>query len=157
MKTFISGFLVGAVVVAVAIWFIMPGLMLNVLPSKYDFPTTMEKIEDEIYNQGWDIQRVYDMQECLNNNDFPGMTPIQILSICKPSHANEILQDDRNKKVTAIMPCRIGVYEDSNGQVWISSMNMGLLGKMFGGVIKEVISHSAVEEKKILAPVLQEK
>jgi len=36
------------------------------------------------------------------------------------------------------MPLSIGVYEDGKGQVYISQLDVGLMGMMFGGTIAEV-------------------
>ena len=66
------------------------------------------------------------------------------------------MKDDTDKKVTAIMPCRIGVYETVDGRVFISEMNMGLMSKMFGGTIAEVMGGVAEEEKEMLRDIVQE-
>jgi uncharacterized protein (DUF302 family) len=81
---------------------------------------------------------------------------VTILSICQPEHAYRILQDDANKKVTAVMPCRIGVYEAKDGQVHIAELNVGLVGRMFGGTIADVMAKVASEERQILAAVTDE-
>ena len=77
------------------------------------------------------------------------------MSLCQADHAYNILKNDIDKKVTAIMPCRIGVYEDKDGKVFVSGMNMGLMSKMFGGNIAKVMSGVAEEEHRILKDVIK--
>jgi uncharacterized protein (DUF302 family) len=84
------------------------------------------------------------------------MTPMKILSLCKPVYAYDILKNDNDKRVSAIMPCRIGVYQSENGKVFIAGMNMGLMSKMFGGNIAKVMSGVAEDEHNILKSVIKE-
>ena len=55
--------------------------------------------------------------------------------MCNPLYASRILSDDDDKRVTAFMPLGIGVYEDGDGKVYVSELNVALLGMMFGGTI----------------------
>jgi uncharacterized protein (DUF302 family) len=57
------------------------------------------------------------------------------VNVCNARYAAEILVEDGNRGVTAFMPLAIGVYEDKHGQVYVSQLNVGLLGMMFGGTI----------------------
>jgi hypothetical protein len=53
-----------------------------------------------------------------------------------------------------MMPCGIAVWEDDEGGVWISRMNTGLMGKIFGGTIARVMGGMvARDESKITAGV----
>jgi hypothetical protein len=39
-----------------------------------------------------------------------------------------------------MMPCTIAVYEKANGSVALGTLNAGLLGRLFGGVVAEVMA-----------------
>ena len=53
------------------------------------------------------------------------------------------------------MPCAISVWEGANGEVHVSKMNTGLMGKLFGGNIARIMGgRVAKDEKAILAPVV---
>jgi hypothetical protein len=79
---------------------------------------------------------------------------IQVVELCKASYAQDILST--NPEVSTLMPCAWGVYKDESGRVMISGMNMGLMGRLFGGNIARVISGQvAVDESAILAHVIQ--
>jgi len=45
------------------------------------------------------------------------------------------------------MPCTISVYEKADGKIYIAHMNAGLMGKVFGGVISEVMSGPVTEQQ----------
>jgi uncharacterized protein (DUF302 family) len=61
-----------------------------------------------------------------------------------------MLTPDESKYVGAMMPCSIAVYEYSDGTTYVSSMNMGLMGTMFGGEIGGILDRVAEEDAIIL-------
>lgn len=70
---------------------------------------------------------------------FVNLERTSSVNICNPRYASRILVEDKDRGVTAFMPLGIGVYEDKKGQVFVSKLNIGLLGKMFGGTISKVM------------------
>lgn len=70
---------------------------------------------------------------------FVNLERTSSVNICNPRYASRILAEDKDRGVTAFMPLGIGVYEDKKGQVFVSKLNIGLLGKMFGGTISKVM------------------
>jgi uncharacterized protein (DUF302 family) len=46
------------------------------------------------------------------------------------------------------MPCTISVYEKSDGKAYIGSMNAGLLGKMFGGTVAEIMGEKVADDQQ---------
>lgn len=150
------GFVCGMVLMGIVMWTVMPNMMLNIHKSRLSFEETVSAINKSALERGWKVPKIYDIQKSLMEAGHKDMTKIKILSICQPTHAYNILKDDENKKVTAIMPCRIGVYESQDGQVYVSEMNIGLMSKMFGGTIEEVMGGVAEEEKEMLKGIIQE-
>ena len=153
---FVAGLVIGLIVMGVAVWTLMPGMMITVHESKLGFEETVSAINESAIERGWTVPKIYDIQASLKKAGHEDMTRVKILSICQPDHAYSILKDDTNKKVTAIMPCRIGVYETADGRVFISEMNIGLMSKMFGGTIAEVMGGVAEEEKEMLRDIVKE-
>ena len=79
--------------------------------------------------------------------------PIRIVELCRADYAHDVLA--ANPEVSTLMPCAFGVYKGSDGKVYISGMNTGLMGTMFGGRIAEVMGTKvARDEKKILETVI---
>jgi hypothetical protein len=51
------------------------------------------------------------------------------------------------------MPLELGVYEDKKGQVFVSQLNVGLLGKMFGGTISDVMGLAGKDLSEVVESV----
>ncbi len=47
-----------------------------------------------------------------------------------------------------MMPCKIAVYEKADGSVALGTMNAGLLGRLFGGVVSEVMAGPVAREQR---------
>ena len=48
------------------------------------------------------------------------------------------------------MPKSFGIYEKSDGRVYISTMNGAVMGKLFGGEFERIIEESSVEVEDIM-------
>jgi hypothetical protein len=51
------------------------------------------------------------------------------------------------------MPLAIGLYEDKKGQVFVSQLNVGLLGMMFGGTIAKVMNMAGKDIKEVVGAI----
>lgn len=155
LLNFVFGLLAGVAATAVAMFKLMPKLMLEVHQSQLGFEETVSAIETAAKSRGWKVPKIYDIQKTLQESGHADMSRVKILSICQPHHAYNVLLDDNDKFVTAIMPCRVAVYEDKQGIIKIAEMNMGLMSQFFGPKIKEIIgNHVAVEEKAMLQGIV---
>lgn len=151
---FLIGLIIGGVIAAVTFWLAMPGMMLHVSQSRMSFDDTVAEIASRAVAAGWQVPKIYDLQNSLINAGKTDMTRLKVVSLCQPDHAYAILSDDANKAVSAMMPCRVGVYETADGSVRIAQMNVGLMSKMFGGTIQEVMGKVSEEEKAILENIV---
>lgn len=122
--------------------------------SKYDFDETIEKLKAEAEQKTWKVVAVHDLQNTLANNGYD-VLPVKVFSVCHPKHSSKILEKDDERLVSSLMPCRVSVYEKSDGKVYISRMNTGVLAKSFGGIIEEVMEASTTEIEEILRPLLK--
>ncbi|HDL02198.1 MAG TPA: DUF302 domain-containing protein [candidate division Zixibacteria bacterium] len=148
-------FLFGAIFMAVFVWWVMPKIMVTKHLSKLPFDETVDYLSQEFTQNRWQVPKVYDIQNSLQKAGHSEMGRLKIISTCHPDHANEILSDESCKFVSAMMPCRISVYENAKGDVTIAQMNVSVMSKMFGGLIQRVMSDVAKEEKKIVQKILQ--
>jgi uncharacterized protein (DUF302 family) len=158
MKTstaLVTGLLAGMVMTGAATWVLMPKLMINTHESRLGFDETVAALQTAATDKKWVVPKIYDLQASLKKAGYADMTRLSILSLCQPEYAYNILKNDADKRVTAVMPCRIGVYETQDGKVMISGMNMGLMSKMFGGNIAKVMGGVATEEAEMLANIVK--
>ena len=122
--------------------------------SKYGFDETVEILKSETEKKTWKVIAIHDLQNTLANNGYD-VLPVKVFSVCHPKHSSKILDKDDERLVSSLMPCRVSVYEKSDGKVYISRMNTGVLAKSFGGVIEEVMQASTQEIEEILGPLLK--
>lgn len=152
--TFVVGVIVGGVIAAATFWLAMPNMMLHVSTSLMPFEQTVTTIESNAVAAGWQVPKIYNLQESLLKAGKGDIKQLKVVSLCQPEHAYNILSDDANKAVSAMMPCRIGVFEMQDGSVRIAQVNMGMMAKMFGGKIQEVMGEVSKEEAEILGNII---
>ena len=149
-----GGLILGCITTAAVGWAAMPGMMIVSQPSRLDFDQTVARLQEEIAAQGWTSPQTMDMQASLakHGQDLPHR--VKVIKLCHPQYASDVLTTDRY--VSCLMPCSIAVWESDEGEVFVSKMNTGLMGKMFGGNIAAVMGTKvAKDEKSILSSVLQ--
>jgi uncharacterized protein (DUF302 family) len=147
---------VGMILMGLIVWKVMPRMMLIRHKSSKNFDETVAVIGDAVKKkQDWKMLLFNDYQKSIKEGGYGEMNRIGSIAICNPRYASRILADDGNKKVTAFMPIEMGIYEDKSGQVYLSELNVGLMGKMFGGTIAEVMSGAGKDIKDIIAAVAQ--
>lgn len=154
MGKFITGIITGMILMGVAVWFTMPSLMLIEHKSPLNYDETIAALEASIAKkEHWKVPLTSDFQKTIQDAGHGPIDHVGAVAVCNPLYASRILANDKNRKVTAFMPLGIGVYEDSTGQVYISELNVGLMGMMFGGTIAEVMSDAGKDVKAIIHSV----
>ncbi|MDA3910170.1 MAG: DUF302 domain-containing protein [Bacteroidales bacterium] len=121
--------------------------------SKYNFAETVEMLIAKIEKEDWKVSTVHNLQESLEKNGTE-VLPIKVFALCNPKHSSKILLKDDERIVSSLMPCRVSVYEKSNGKTYISRMNTGILAKSLGGVVEEVMVASSKDVEEILSPLI---
>lgn len=149
-----GGVVVGILACAIGMFTMMPSMMLSVHESRFGtVEETCAALEKAIEDGGWVSPATRNMTKSMAKHgvEFPG--EVRIVELCKAEYADQVLQS--NPEVLTLMPCAWGVYEGADGKVYISGMNMGLMGKMFGGTIAEVMGgFVAKDEQAMLASVV---
>jgi uncharacterized protein (DUF302 family) len=150
----ILGVVVGVIVAGLGVKMMMPSMMLTTHQSKYDtVEATAEALQVSIENNGWSSPGIRNMNQSMEKQGVTYDRPVRLVEACNAKHAKSVLQT--NPEVSTMMPCAFGVYE-KDGKVYITGMNMGLMGKMFGGNIAKVMGEEvAADEKKILETVIK--
>ena len=143
---------VGMVVMGSAIWVLMPSMMLVVHESPLGYAETVTALNAAIDSMpDWKAPETYDFQRNIDDAGHGPIEKVGSIALCNPLYASHILAEDDNKKVTAFMPLGIGVYEDEDGSVYISELNVALLGMMFGGTIAEVMADAGNDIGEVIA------
>ena len=111
---------------------------------------TVQTIVANATNHGWKVSKIYDFREALARPAKPKLAPIQVVELCQPDYAHELLKSGKNRFVATMMPCAVAVYEKEDGKVYVASMNVGLMGRLFGGEIRTIMGRVAQDDKEIL-------
>jgi len=157
VRPFILGVLAGFILMSICVWFIMPKMMINVYESRYDYDKTVSSVEEAVTNFGvWKTPITFDIRQNILNAGFDQMTQVKIVSLCQPVYAQKILSADKDKVVSSMMPLGISIYEANDGKVFIAQMNIGLMSKMFGGTISEVMSGASNDISRMLDGIVEE-
>jgi uncharacterized protein (DUF302 family) len=116
----------------------MPSLMLIKQKSNRSYDDTIAILSETLKKkQDWRVLTINDYQK--STAAFGAMERVGSMNVCNPRHAVKILADAANRGVTAFMPMAIGVFEYKKGQVFVSQLNVGLLGMMLVGTIADVM------------------
>ena len=144
--------LVGMLLMGIIVWLTLPSLMLVKHKSNLSYGDTVAALSEALeQKQDWRVLTVNDYQK--STADFGAMERVGSLNICNPRYASQILANDADRGVTAFMPLALGVYEDKQGQVFISQLNVGLLGMMFGGTIADVMGMAGNDLNEVASSV----
>ena len=147
-----GGVIVGMLLMGLIVWFTMPSLMLITHKSSRGYDDTVVALGEALRKkQDWRVLTVNDYQK--TTAAFGAMERVGSMNICNPRYASKILARDADRGVTAFMPLALGVYEDKKGQVYVSQLNVGLLGMMFGGTIAEVMGMAGKDLNEVVASV----
>jgi uncharacterized protein (DUF302 family) len=123
--------------------------------SRYDFTTTVEKLTTAVSDYGWKMPASHDLQNTIRNFGKE-ILPVKVLEICQPKHSSRLLELDNERIASMFMPCRISIYEKTDGKVYISRLNAPALAKSFGGIIEEVMTEAAAEMEEMMIPLIAE-
>lgn len=149
---FLTGLLAGIVLTLLLIVLVAPKMMFNVTQSNYNFEETASMMEQSIKDNKWSMPYQYDLQATMAKHGFT-VKPVKVYSICKPDIAVRILENDGNRHVAAMMPCRVAIYEKSDGRTYVARMNAGLLSKLLGSNVKAVMGEAGQDSEKIVEPL----
>jgi len=151
---FITGLLVGAVMAVMILKNIVPKLMVLENKSKYGFDETLQQMQSAVDSLGWKTPHVHNLQATMTKFNYD-VNKVTVMEVCKPDIAHMILSRDKERMVSALMPCRISIYEKSDGQVYVSRLNSLKMGGLFSGIIKQAMNEAGEESEHIVQSVVQ--
>ncbi len=128
--------------------------LVLVAESTKSFPETLKTFKEEVSKGGWSIPNVKNMAGLLSEHGFT-LHPIVILDVCSGKYSARILSKDEYRPFSAFMPCRVSIYQTSDGKVFITRMNTGAFVKMMPPEVAEVMSVADEEIAKIIAKTVR--
>lgn len=151
MKNIIGGFVLGAVFLGVVAWNMAGGLMFVERASPFGMDETIARIQHNILNSGtgWTLSGLRNPGRAVQM-DGGNVLPVVMVEACSTRYSGPILKDDSIRFLSILMPCKIAVYKKNDGKVYIGNMNAGLMGKMFGPLVGEIMGKVAQDQEKFI-------
>jgi uncharacterized protein (DUF302 family) len=149
------GLLLGIVLTALVGTYLAPSMMIDENLSSYSFDETIERIETAAEENGWKVPAVHIISNSVASGGYE-VAPVAVIELCKVDLAGQILSEDESRVVSSMMPCRVSIYETSNGDVVVSRMNTALVSKLFGGNIQSLMATATAETEVILNSVISD-
>ena len=149
------GIISGALIMGIIIYRTSPGMMLKEKECRYGFDESVAELESSIREHGWTIPAIHDLQASLKKFGHD-VRKVKVFEICNPDHAVKILKGNEERIVSAMMPCRIAVYEKEDGKIFASYMNSSLMAGAMGGTVDEVMTEATKELMEILEAIVEE-
>ncbi len=155
MLKLLGGFVGGILFTAIAGYLMMPSLMFNETVSPFGMEETIARIQHnidgnpELKEKGWSLSGLRNPAKAVQT-DGGNVLPVMMIEACSTKYSAPILKEDTVRFLSILMPCKISVYKKNDGKVYIGTMNAGLMGRMFGPLVGDVMGQVAQDQKKFL-------
>jgi uncharacterized protein (DUF302 family) len=147
----IIGLIVGVFITGITVNLAAPRLLIKEVHSPYDFEKTVRIITERItMTDRWHVVEVYDENAEVTAHGGEAIGRMAIIKYCSGFYASAMLKADDRKRLAAMMPKGIAVYENSRGEVMIAMSNGLIMGKLFGGEIARIIEQVSREVEQIM-------
>ncbi len=148
----VFGLLAGIIFTGIAINLSAGQMMIKEIKSPYDYQKTVDLIVQRVNSTpGWHVVTVYDMNKEVVEHGGKPIGKYSIIKYCSGKYASQMLMADDRKGMGAMMPKAFAVYEKSDGQVYLSTSNGAVMGKLFGGETETLIEKVSLEVENMLS------
>lgn len=150
LKTLLS-FVGGVAFTGILAWNMAGDLMFTERVSPFGMEETVARIQHNIQanKNGWALSGLRNPARAVQA-DGGNVLPVMMVEACSTKYSKPILLDDKQRILSILMPCKITVYKKNDGKVYIGTMNAGLMGKMFGPMVGEVMGEVAKDQIQFL-------
>lgn len=114
---------------------------------------TIKVFREEVAAGGWSILNATNMAGILSEKGYT-ISPVMIFDVCSGKYSANILAKDENRFVTPLMPCRISIYQTSQGKVIIARLNAKSMALMFSPELAETMTRSGGEIEVIIVKTI---
>jgi uncharacterized protein (DUF302 family) len=153
MLKVIGGFIAGIVSVLVVAGTMMGSFMFREIESPFTVEETAARIQANIQakkDKGWSLSGLRDPIKPLQAAGENAL-PVLLIEACSTRYSGPMLKDDKTRILSILMPCTITVYKKNDGKTYVGLMNAGLLGRMFGSKVGEIMAEVAADQASFIA------
>jgi uncharacterized protein (DUF302 family) len=147
----VLGLALGLVLALAAAWNMAGSLMFEEQISPFPMEETVARIQQNIEarGNGWALIGLRYPAKPLEADGMHAL-PVMLIEACSSKYSGPILQDDKVRFLSLLMPCKIGVYKKNDGKVYIGIMNAGLIGKLFGSMVGGIMANVVKDQESFL-------
>jgi uncharacterized protein (DUF302 family) len=151
MWKILGGVVLGFLLTMGLAYSMMSRLMFTETESPFGLEETVARIQHNIQKtgNGWELSGLRNPSRAVQR-DGGNVLPVMMIEACSTQYSKPILKDDTVRFLSILMPCKISVYKKNDGKIYIANMNAGLMGKMFGPLVGDVMGQVAEDQKKFL-------
>ncbi|MBS3965803.1 MAG: DUF302 domain-containing protein [Truepera sp.] len=114
---------------------------------------TVEVFQEEVRAAGWSMLHVHNISGILSARGFT-LDPVLIFEPCSGRFTAALMGNDETRYVASMIPCRVAIYQTSDGRVIISRMNIAMFAAMMEPRVAEVMLSANEEMEAIIAKTL---
>jgi uncharacterized protein (DUF302 family) len=151
MLKIVASFVAGIALTGIMAWNMAAGMMFNERVSPFGMEETVARIQHNIQatGNGWTLSGLRNPARAVQA-DGGNTLPVMMIEACSTRYSKPILNEDSVRYLSILMPCKVSVYKKNDGKVYIGTMNAGLMGKMFGPLVGEIMGKVAEDQQKFL-------
>ncbi|NOT18643.1 MAG: DUF302 domain-containing protein [Sulfuriferula sp.] len=125
--------------------------MENVSPLTFD--ATVEALKTEIAANGWSVLAIHNLSATLAKSGH-NILPITTIEACSGKFSVPLLRNDSTRYVSSLLPCRVSVYQTSDGKVIISRVNVATMATQMEPAVSEIMLKASASFEPIIDKVL---
>lgn len=151
MLKIFGGFIAGVAAVGVLAYSMMGSLMFREIESPFGVEETVARIQHNIQKvgNGWALSGLRNPGKAVEASGG-NVLPVMMVEACSTKYSGPILKDDSVRFLSILMPCKVSVYKKDDGKTYIGMMNAGLMGKMFGPMVGDIMAEVAKDQEKFV-------
>ena len=123
--------------------------------SRLGFNETVAALQDSARKRGWEIGPVVDMQDAMLKAGHKNARPFTMLALCKRDLAESLLKAQAAQKAMPFAPCRVSVFEGTDGKIYIAKANTEFMAQMATPAFEPLLKRLAEEEKALLNGIVE--
>ena len=121
--------------------------------SPFNVPATVEKLIEAAGKKDWQNPAVHNLQQSLAKSG-KNVRPVQVVEICKPDYSGRMLEQNDERIVSIMMPCRISVYEKEDGKTYVALLDMAAMTEGLPPTATKAIQGASDESFEIVKSVI---
>jgi uncharacterized protein (DUF302 family) len=151
MLKLLGAFFLGGILALGIAWNSIGGLMFTERLSPFTVEETTARIQQNIQaaGNGWSISGLRNPAKPVEA-EGGNVLPVLLIEACSTVYSGPILKEDKVRFLSLLMPCKISIYKKSDGKVYIGILNAGLIGRLFGSMVGDIMDKVVVDQQKFL-------